>query len=55
MKENLEAGRHDGSLQLIHIQAGRTWYTILQVVNARQIDSSGIIKLQHCLFKSSNI
>jgi hypothetical protein len=25
-----EAGRHDGSTQLIHIQVGRMWYAILQ-------------------------
>jgi hypothetical protein len=32
MKINLEAGRYDGSPQLIHLQVGRMWYVILQVV-----------------------
>jgi hypothetical protein len=29
-KRNSEAGRHDGSTQLIHIYVERMWYTFLQ-------------------------
>jgi hypothetical protein len=31
-ERNLEASRHDGGTQLIHIQARRTWYAFLQAI-----------------------
>jgi hypothetical protein len=50
-KRNLEAGRNDGSTQLIYIQVGQTWYAFLQATTKSRwipagLPSSGFYRTQ---------